>query len=229
MKLYAIRGGNKEDLEQKRYTIGVGISLGNKWFSIENIVELVAWSLQYSKDKVIVYVADSIHAINLAARNGIPYAKALAKANKQGDEILATIREAVERRFSPEEVVRIMYVTWDEIADEKYREKVAFLKSLYSTDADFQNSITAIVRNFTQKEDRVFSEEKILRLGEYILEELPEVLCRVLMRGIVCDAYTYPTDGELTMLVEQIQKGDKFPIIKEKLLDTEPKVFLEVR
>ena len=34
MELYKIRGGNKEDLENKKYTLSVGISLGNKWFTI---------------------------------------------------------------------------------------------------------------------------------------------------------------------------------------------------
>jgi hypothetical protein len=46
MKLYSIRGGTVKELNEKQYQIGVGVSLGNKWFSIENTAELVKWSLQ---------------------------------------------------------------------------------------------------------------------------------------------------------------------------------------
>lgn len=41
MKLYTVRGGNKKAVYDKAYTIGVGISLGNKWFSPQNILELI--------------------------------------------------------------------------------------------------------------------------------------------------------------------------------------------
>jgi len=46
MKLYKIRGGTEEELYKRNYNIGVGISLGNKWFSAENILGLVEWSLK---------------------------------------------------------------------------------------------------------------------------------------------------------------------------------------
>lgn len=49
------------------------------------------------------------------------------------------------------------------------------------------------------------------------------------MKGVVCDAFTYPFDGELPELTEKIQNGEIFPEIKENIMDTEPKVFLEVR
>ena len=229
MNLYKIRGGNKEDLENKKYTIGIGISLGNKWFSVENIIGLVNWSLQYSKDKIIVYVADSIHAINLEVRNKISYEKALEKTNKQGDEILNAVKSKVENELSEEDKGRIIYVKWEEIRDEKYQNKVEYLKSLYNEETDFQSFIHSFVKNFLSKEERNFSAEEIHRLGEYIIEELPEVINRVAMKGIICDAYTYPFDGELTKITEKIQKGERFPEIKENIMDTEPKVFLEVR
>ena len=69
MKLYKVRSGEERLVYNKSYNIGVGISLGNKWFSVENILGLIEWSLKYTKDFVIVYVADSIHAINIEVRN----------------------------------------------------------------------------------------------------------------------------------------------------------------
>ena len=46
MQLHKIRGGDKEQLEKGEYTICVGISLGNRWFTTENIIELIRWSLK---------------------------------------------------------------------------------------------------------------------------------------------------------------------------------------
>ncbi len=229
MKLYNIRGGNIKDLGDKRYTIGVGISLGNKWFTVENIIELVKWSLSYSKDKVIVYVADSIHAINLEVRSRRSYEYSLKKTLTQGDQVLNDIKKKIESSFSVEEKSRVIYVKWNELVDEKYKQKVKFLKFLYEDNLNFQGAIHTLVKSFTSKEERVFSEDNIHRLGDYVIEEFPEIINRVSMREIVCDAYVYPFDGELPELTEKIQKGEIFPEIKKNVMDTEPKVFLEVR
>ncbi len=229
MQLHSIRGGNKEELEGRKYTIGVGISLGNKWFTPENIVELVKWSLVYSKDYVIIYVADSIHAINLEVRNRISFQNALKKAEARGQKILDDVKAEVVSKLSPDEIKKIVYVTWSDLETPSYKEKVKYLKSLYSDDVKFKNKITSIVKGFTSKETRIFSDFEVSCLGEYLVEELPELLNRVPMDNLICDAYVCPYDGEVTAFIEKIQKGEIFPEIKKKIMDTEPKVFLEVR
>lgn len=229
MKLYSVRGGNKEELKNRQYNIGVGISLGNKWFTVENIVELVKWSLQYTRENVIVYVADSIHAINLEVRNRISYEKALEKTDKMGSDILEAVRIELSKQLTEEDYEKTVYVKWDDLVDDSFTNKVEYLKSLYSNNIDFKKSIHSIVESFVQKEQRNFSKEDINRFGDYIIQEMPEVINRVKMKGIICDAYTYPYDGELTRLVERIQEGKIFPEIIENIMDTEPKVFLEVR
>ena len=57
MRLYKVRGGTEEDLNNRHYNIGVGISLGNKWFTPGNIVSLVEWSIRHTKDYVVIYIA----------------------------------------------------------------------------------------------------------------------------------------------------------------------------
>lgn len=96
MELHCIRGGSLSELANKNYVIGVGISLGNKWFTPENIVELVQWALAHSKDDVIVYMADSIHALNIEARSGKNYERAKEVALKQGTEILEKVRTIIQ-------------------------------------------------------------------------------------------------------------------------------------
>ncbi len=229
LNLYRIRGGDEVSLKNKKYNIGVGISLGNKWFTLENIVELVQWSLSYTKDVVIVYVADSIHAINLEIRMDISKEKAQKVADTMGTDILDKVKSELEKVLSPENFKKIKYVKWNEIIDSAYDEKLRYLYLSYNSDSVFKNTIYEIVKDFTSKEARKFNEQQMNRFGDYLIEEFPELLNRVKMAGTRCDAYICPFDSKMTQLVESIQNGEIFPEIKEKIMDTEPKVFLEVR
>lgn len=229
MKLHQIISGNEKDLLSKKYSIGVGISLGNKWFTIQNITELVQWSLNYTKDYVIVYVADFIHAINLEIRSRITYEKALERADKMGTSILEEVKVNLEKVLSAEDFEKIKFVKWKDVVDESYQEKVHFLYDKYENDFLFKESIQDIVKNGISKEERLFSKDDINRLGHYLIEEMPEVLSKVKMVGLDCDAYVYPNSGEFVTFIERIQKGEIFSEIKENIIDTEPKIFLEVR
>ena len=229
MQLHTIRGGTKEELENKQYIIGVGISLGNKWFTPQNIVELVKWSLDYSKDKVIVYVADSIHSINEEVRGKMSAKRALMRSTRMGAEILQSTRELIEDRFSKDIQDKITFITWNKIVDATYEKKTAYLIELFYASNQFSEKIKNIVKNSVANEKRKFNEKDIERLSMYIISEMPEVICRVPMGEFQCDAYVYPFDGELTRLAEQIQKGEIFPEIRQNIMDTKPKVFLEVR
>ena len=229
MNLFSIRSGTKEELESKKYNIGVGISLGNKWFTTENILGLVQWSLKYTREKIVIYVADSIHALNIEARNDRSSEKAREMALQQGQKILDEVKARINETFIPKDIAKISYAHWDELVDDQYKENVSYLYKLFETDEDFKNAILNLVQSHTSKESRSFSNEALEKMAHYILEELPEVLCRVKIAGTVYDAYAYPFDGELCAFVEQLQNGEIFPEIKTIILKTKPKVFLEVR
>ena len=229
MQLHKIRGVNKQDLEDCKYTICVGVSLGNRWFTTENIIGLIRWSLEHSKNQVVVCPADDIHAINIEVRKRVGSKKASELAEKMSVEMLDSVRKKAEEVFSQEEQSRIVYATWSDLTDESFKNKVKWLYKYYEQDSVFKKTILDVVQNLTSVEDRDFSEKDIEKFGTYILEELPEVMGRVSIKDIVCDAYVYPFDGILTELIEDIQIGKKFPAVREKIMDTEPKVFLEVR
>lgn len=223
MELHSIRGGTNEELENKTYTIGVGISLGNKWFTPENIVESIRWALDNTKDVVVVYVADTIHAINLEIRNRISHEKALKEVTKSRTDLYAKVQEV--GMFDS----RVVFATWDDLTDDKFKEKVKVTYDFYDTNPDFKNHIYSLVRSYTSKEARKFSDADIHHFGKYLVEEIPEIINRVPIKGLIVDAYTYPYDNDTSKLAEQIQRGEIFPELKARLMDTKPKVFLEVR
>lgn len=229
MQLYKIRSGTEKDLLNRHYNIGVGISLGNRWFTPENIVSLIEWSMNHTKDYVIVYVADLIHAINIEVRNGKNSEKAEEKALRMGEDILEQVKKIVDEKFGTDEKSKIFYANWSDLFTPSFRAKVDFLYEKYNSDAEFKRTIIELVEGFTKNENRNFTEEDKEKLGTYIIEELPEVLARTPIKGMTMDAYAYPYDSELPELIERIQKGEIFPEIKNSIIDTEPKVFLEVR
>lgn len=228
MELHKLRGGSREELETKQFNIGIGISLGNKWFSPENIVEATRWALPFAREHVVIYVADTIHAINLSVRNRISDDRALRITTRYGQELLDAVKKKVDGEFSEEEREKIVYATWRDLVDSSYQKKVDYLYGLYESNEEFRTCIQDIVRGWISKETRVFTDEDIYKFGTYILEELPEVMCRVPIKGIVYEAYAYPFDGELPEIIEEFQFGELFPEVKEHVMDTEPKIFLEV-
>lgn len=218
------------ELEEKAYTIEIGISLGNKWFTPNTVAEQTAWALRYTKDVVVICVADTIHAINIGVRKRISRTAALRIAKADGAYLLTETKKRIEEIFDAHTQQRVVYATWSDVVDQSYRIKLERLYTLYKNDAAFKDAIHALVAEHVSKETRTFSEEDIRILGTYLIEELPSVLCRVPIKGIRCDAYTYPFDGAVPEFVEEIQMGKKFAELRAMgILDTESKVFLEVR
>lgn len=229
MELHKIRGGTIENLESKKYTLSIGVSLGNKWFTVENILELIKWSLPLTKDEIVVYVGDSIHAINLEVKKKISFERALKLAHEMGNELLNQIKKEVSKTFSQEDMSKIKFARWEDLDNEIYKSKKEFLYRFYNSNKDFKDSLESIAKESVVNGKRTYSEKEINRLGMYIVEELPHQLNKIAINRIICDALVYPFDGKIPELVEAIQKGEIFPEIKEKIMDTEPKVFLEVR
>ncbi|MFW5853237.1 MAG: tRNA-dependent cyclodipeptide synthase [Patescibacteria group bacterium] len=229
MTLHQIRGGTSKALKQKEYNIAIGISLGNKWFTPENIFDLTLWSLDNTKDFVVVYVADLIHAINIEVRDGVSIVKAEKKAKKMGKKMMEDVKQILSEKIEPEVAKKIYLATWADFINEDYLAKMDYLYNLYGNDQEFQEVILNIVEDFVSKEERTFTVEDKRRFGTYIIEEMPEMLTKLPVGDLVYDANAYPFDSLIAKLCEDIQTGKAFPQIKADIIDQGNRVFLEVR
>jgi tRNA-dependent cyclodipeptide synthase len=227
MQLHVVRSGKCEDVLAKRYNIAIGCSLGNKWFTPENVREATLWALDHARDRVCIYVADSIHGINISVRQHIPEEKARAKAMKLGEEFLKKVADALAD-LPEEQRKRIDLCTWKEVETPEYKIGVAYLYQLYEQDEEFHKAITAFVRNHVSKEARQFSDHEIDLLGTYILEELPACMNVIALKGTEYDAWAYPHDGKLAEFIEKLQNKEVFPHIAQHVL-RKKKAFLEIR
>ncbi len=231
-RLHKTRGYfEKEDIISsiKHFTINIGISLGNKWFTPDNTLGLIKWTLNHSDQKVIFNIVDSLHVITVEVIENISKEKASERVKAMVDDFMAKLKPLIESNLTEEERDRIIYTTWNDVITPEYQAQVNFLYEYYEKNEDFKNTIYGFVHNYIARKGAVYSDQNIHKLGSYIIEELPEITACVPIAGIVCDAYVYPFDGEVTRMVEKIQKGEIFPEIREKILNTKPKVLLEVR
>lgn len=229
MKLYKVRGGTRENFLNKKYNIAIGASLGNKWFTVDNIIKLVKFILPYVKEHLIIYVADTIHAINIEIRSGRSAKGARKKACKMREDLIKAVKGRVSEELSPEEQQHIYYKMWDDLRTDDYQSKLDYLYDKYNTDAGFRKTILNIINGFLAKESRTFSDSDKEKMGTYIIEELPEMLNRFPIEGLKYDANAYPHDTAVTKLAEDIQRKIKFPEIANKIIDSGNRVFLEIR
>lgn len=229
MEIHTVRGGTKEEFCNGEYNLAVPISLGNRWFTEQSVLELVQFSLPYAKEFLVVYVADTIHAVNIEVRNRRSRNGALRKAKRMGREFLLSVQQTLSANLHVTEKDKVFYKNWDDLLTDDYLKKQKFLYDKYKKDSDFRREIKRLVKNTTSMEEKGFSEEEIEKLGNYIIEELPELLMRVPIDGLQFDANVYPFDNDLLVLVEDIQKGRKFPEIAKEMIDSKNKVFVEVR
>ena len=75
--------------------------------------------------------------------------------------------------------------------------------------------------------EKRFSEKQFLKLCDYILEELPEILNGFDFKDNHYSSYVYPYDSELTQFVEDLQNRKIFPEIADKL-EVKRNLFIEL-
>jgi len=230
-KVNIIRGkATIDEIKAKKFNIYLGISLGNKWFTKENIKEYLIWALKYTKEKVGVLVADTLHSVNYEVRNNISPEKAKTKAIKQGDGICKIIQEVIGE-FSKEDQEKIIIIRWDEIVNTKTNEKSKkIFEKKFKEDPKFKEGILRIIREYTSHDkQKKFSDAEIEKLATYILNELPEILHGYEIKGVYFNVYIYPQDSILSEFVDKIQKKEIFPELHNQIENIDANTFVELK
>jgi tRNA-dependent cyclodipeptide synthase len=70
MRIEKILDADIKDIENRRFNICIGISLGNKYFSKPRIKGFIEWAIKYTKNDVLVWVADTPHSVNFEILKG---------------------------------------------------------------------------------------------------------------------------------------------------------------
>jgi tRNA-dependent cyclodipeptide synthase len=222
MQIKETQGISKESVLNKEHNIWVGISLGNKYFTKENIEEYIKWALLYTKEKVLVVIADVIHAINLEVIDDRKPESAMTKALKMGDAKFQEIVEII-KNLPKTERDKIRIVRWSEVLEnDKYKRNLELIKEEFKNNQEFYNYIIDIVLN--GRKDRAeklasLPKEKLDRLAEYVLSELPHFINGVQGYGddTIYTVLPYPGLNKLDELFIGLSNGTMFKELSEKL------------
>ena len=228
MEAGIVRGATLNEVKSKNFNIYLGISLGNKWFTKEHMKENLFWALKYTKSRVGLLVADTLHAINYEVRNDMSHENALRKAIINGDKIISILKEIiVELPKNKQNIIDI--IRWGDVKNDEFnKEFIPILYSEFENNPEFRKCILNLVGSFTEKTREKLNEDKLKKLARYILDELPELLHGFTYKGTYYNCYTYPYDSQLTQFVEKIQKKELFPHLHEKL-DIKNNIFVELK
>ncbi|MEK6927283.1 MAG: tRNA-dependent cyclodipeptide synthase [Nanoarchaeota archaeon] len=216
MKIINYLGCTKEEVESKKFNIWIGISLGNKYFTKENIEKYILWALENTKEDIIVVIGDRLQAINLEVLDKYNKTRAWKVALRKGDEKEKEIKEIVEKL--PEEKKKLIkIVKFKDVTNTKYYEFIKeILEEAYKTNSQFKEYITNIVKNNPKASTHKLSDVEIDSLAQYIILELP-----IYLNGCYLNKYytctIYPGRGLIDELEHGLHTGNLFPEIGKKL------------
>ena len=224
---------NEKEVESKKYNIWIGISLGNKYFNKENIKQYVLWALGNTKEDVLIVIADRIHAINLEVMDKYSKLGAFRRALRLGDEKEGEIKEII--KSLPEEKQKLIKVAkWKEVTTSKYHDyRVEVLFEEFRKNKEFHRYIIRIIKENSKISSKNLSNEKLDRLAEYVLYEIPVYLNGAKYGGLpeyggkTYLLQIYPGLGLIDTLLIGLQEGKLFPKLTKKLKITDKIAILE--
>lgn len=215
------------DINNKKFNYWIGTSLGNKYFSKENIQKYIEWALLNTKEVVLVVIGDWIYSISLQVLDKRNKQPALRKAMKLGDIKSAEVMEIIST-LSPEEASKIKVVRWNEIeSSETHQKRVKILFEEFNRKAAFYQRVIDIVKDNFKNSPKTFELSDIEKLSEYVLHEMPMFFDGIHLFGHTYNAILYPKIGLIDTLEKDLQEGQKFPELTQKLEIQEPAAIIE--
>lgn len=208
LQIGKIVGTTSQEIEKNKFNIFVPISLGNKWFTKEHIEEYVTWALRYSKNDVIILIADKLHQINVEVKDHYAPTNAQRKVERTASAIEFEVNEIISK-FDKKEQRRLRVLSFGDIDQEsKYLSIKNEVYIEFERNKEFRERILNIVKETTRKiGGRKFNDEEILKLSQYVLNELPCLLYGIEYSNDLYNLHPYPVFTNISELVYQIQKG----------------------
>ncbi len=211
-----------EEVSGKKHNIWIGVSLGNSYFTKENIEQYIKWALQNTKEKVLVVLPDMLHAVNLEVLDKRSPDRALKKAVRIGDEKEKEIHEILSI-LPDEDKQKIDVIRWTEIfLNKEYEYNLNVIKEEFANSIVFHDFIVDIVKS--GRPDRAerlakMAPEELDRLADYVLYELPSFINGVHGHDhdLVYTLLPYPGINSLDDLTIGLSNGTMFPELAKKL------------
>lgn len=205
----------KEDIEAKKYNICFGFSLGNKYFTPDNIRSYIIWGLENTKNRVAIIIPDKIQAINYEVKNDYSPKRALAVALRKGEEIEKIVRNIIEELKIPESKIRVLH--WKETEDDSYIKTLKIITTAFEHNTKFRKMVVQMVKETPHLGSLNFLEHQYEKLAQYIVNELPVLINGLNIDNVHYELFPYPGFANLDYLALDLQEGKTFPEITAQL------------
>jgi tRNA-dependent cyclodipeptide synthase len=211
-----------QEIANRHHNIWIGVSLGNAYFTKENLEHYIKWSIENTKDKVLVVIADALQAINFEVLDHRSPERASKKAMKIGDQKETEINEIIAT-LSHEDRTKVKVVRWKDIlTNDTYKKNIKVIKEEFFSNPEFHMFITDIVKFGRQDRSERLSNmtsEELDRLSDYVLYELPHFVDGVQCCGdmLIYTVIPYPGLNKLDELAVGLSNKTMFPTLAEKL------------
>jgi tRNA-dependent cyclodipeptide synthase len=212
----------EKEIQNKQHNIWIGISLGNKYFTKENIREYILWAIDNTKDEVLVVIADALHAINLEVLDHRSPDRAFKKAVRIGDEKNKEIQEIIDT-LPENKKNKVRVVRWKDILNhESYKRNLELIKNEYKTNPDFRALILEITKSGrSDRAERIskMNNTELDRLVDYVLHELPPFVDGVqgYDQDLIYTVIPYPGLNKLNELAVGLSNKTLFLDLAQKL------------
>jgi len=230
MKIEKYLNTTKERVDNREHNIWIGISLGNKYFTKENIRGYINWALDKTKDDVLVVIFDKLHGINLEVLDSRSKLGALRRAYRLGDTKLKEIEEIIDE-LPKEKVEKVIVVSIREVNHSKYHDyRLEVVFNEFRHNKEFYDYICSIVKEV--RKDRTLTVEKMESLAEYVLHEIPHFINGMKYKPEgedwkTYDLIPYPGLTKLDELFIGLQNKTIFPELAKRLKITDNIAIIE--
>jgi tRNA-dependent cyclodipeptide synthase len=217
MRITTYINTTEQEVNSKNFNIIIGISLGNKYFSKENIEKYVSWALEKTNRKVLILIGDELHKINLRVLDKYSEQKTERIISK---EVEIKEREILEitKKLSKEQQKLIKMIRFGEILkEEDYQKDLEIIEEEFKNNLEFRKFIYSIVNEHKKVGTKKLTEEELNKIAQYPLMELPAFIKGINYDGILYNLIPYPGLSRLDELSKEIQSGKIFPELAKKL------------
>jgi tRNA-dependent cyclodipeptide synthase len=214
MRIVKYLNTSEKEVYSKQLNIIIGISLGNKYFTKENVRDYLFWAIANTKERIAVLIPDKIHAVNYEVRSGYKKERAQKRAICEGEKVIYMVK-SILGELSLEKQAIVDILKWEEIETKEYKRMVAILYDEFKNNSQFRDKIIEIVKEYMTSEK--YNDSDYEKLATYPIEELPMLVAGINYNGRDYNLLPYPGISKIDDLKIGLQEGTIFPEIAEKL------------
>jgi len=213
----------QEEIEKKLFNIFIGISLGNKLLTPDLAEKYVKWAHAYTKDNVVVLIADDIDVTNWVVFRGLNKEEAEKKVREKSYGMKGmfdkAIRNLARKENDPSYIANVHIIFWSDIRNKGYDHLKKILVEEYKTNEKFKERVLYFVNEYVELRDAEVSEENKDRLADYIVSELPTLLGGIYWNDTLYNLILYSTyiNSGMSKFVLDIRGGKYFDASKLQL------------